>query len=127
MPTPQQIRDVMARYVALMSAGDADGIAALYRADATLEDPVGAPLVRGKPAILDWYRKSAGKVKLEITGPVRACGLEAATPLLARAPAGLGKTTLIDIIDVMRFDEKGLIVSMRAFWSADAIRVVDAG
>lgn len=127
MPTPQQIRDVMARYVALMSAGDADGIAALYRADATLEDPVGAPLVRGKPAMLDWYRKSAGKVKLEITGPVRACGLEAATPLLARAPAGPGKTTLIDIIDVMRFDEKGLIVSMRAFWSADAIRVVDAG
>jgi steroid delta-isomerase len=116
----------MVRYAALMSAGDADGIANLYRDDATLEDPVGAPLVRGKPAILDWYRKSAGRVKLELTGPVRACGLEAATPLLARAPAGPGKTTLIDIIDVMRFDEEGRIVSMRAFWSADAIRVVEA-
>jgi steroid Delta-isomerase len=126
MPTPQQIRETMERYVKLMSAGDADGIAALYRDDATLEDPVGAKLVRGKPAILDWYRKSAGKVKLEITGPVRACGVEAATPLLARAPAGPGQATLIDIIDVMRFDEEGRIVSMRAFWSADAIRVVDA-
>jgi steroid delta-isomerase len=127
VPTPQQIREIMERYVKRMSAGDADGIAALYRDDATLEDPVGAPLVRGKPAILDWYRKSAGRVKLELTGPVRVCGLEAATPLLARAPAGPGKTTLIDIIDVMRFDEEGRIASMRAFWSADAIRVVEEG
>jgi steroid delta-isomerase len=126
VPTSQQIRDIMERYVERMSAGDAEGIAALYHDEATLEDPVGAPLVRGKPAILDWYRKSAGKVKLEITGPVRACGREAATPLLARAPAGPGKTTRIDIIDVMRFDEQGRILSMRAFWSADAIRVVDA-
>ena len=125
MPSAQQIRETMERYVKLMSDGDAEGIAALYRDDATLEDPIGAPLVRGKAAILDWYRKSAGKVKLAITGPVRACGSEAATPLQARAPAGPGKLSLIDIIDVMRFDEQGRIASMRAFWSADAIRVVD--
>ena len=126
MPSSQHIRETMERYVKLMSAGDADGIAALYRDDATLEDPIGAPLVRGKGAILDWYRKSAGKVKLEITGPVRACGREAATPLQARAPAGPGKVSLIDIIDVMAFDEEGRIASMRAFWSGDSIRVVDA-
>jgi len=126
MPSSQQIRETMERYVKLMSDGDADGIAALYRDDATLEDPIGAPLVRGKAAILDWYRKSAGKVKLSITGPVRACNTEAATPLQARAPAGPGKASLIDIIDVMRFDEEGRIASMRAFWSVDAIRVVDA-
>ena len=126
MPSSKEIRETMERYVALMSAGDADGIAALYRDDATLEDPIGAPLVRGKAAILDWYRKSAGKVRLVITGPVRACGREAATPLQASAPAGAGKTSLIDIIDVMSFDEEGRIASMRAFWSADAIRVVDA-
>ena len=126
MPSSQHIRETMERYVKLMSDGDAEGIAALYRDDATLEDPIGAPLVHGKAAILDWYRKSAGKVKLEITGPVRACGSEAATPLQARAAAGPGKTTRIDIIDVMRFDEEGRIASMRAFWSADAIRVVDA-
>lgn len=126
MPSPQQIRETMERYVKLMSAGDADGIAALYRDDATLEDPIGAKLVRGKAAILDWYRKSAGKVKLEITGPVRACGREAATPLQARAPAGPGKVSLIDIIDVMAFDEEGRIASMRAFWSGDSIRVEDA-
>jgi steroid delta-isomerase len=126
MPSPQQIRETMERYVKLMSAGGADGIAALYRDDATLEDPIGAKLVRGKAGILDGYRKSAGKVQLEITGPVRACGREAATPLQARAPAGPGKVSLIDIIDVMSFDEEGRITSMRAFWSGDSIRVVDA-
>ncbi len=107
MPSAQQIRDTMQRYVKRMSDGDGDGIAALYRDDATLEDPIGAPLVRGKDAILAWYRKSAGKLVLEITGPVRACGQEAATPLQARAPAGPGKVSLIDVIDGMRFDEGG--------------------
>jgi steroid delta-isomerase len=126
MPSPQQIRETMERYVKLMSAGGADGTVALYRDDATLEDPIGAKLVRGKAGILDGYRKSAGKVQLEITGPVRACGREAATPLQARAPAGPGKLSLIDIIDVMSFDEEGRIASMRAFWSGDSIRVVDA-
>ncbi len=125
MPSSKQIGETMERYVALMCSGDADGIAALYRDDATLEDPIGAPLVRGQVAILDWYRKSAGKLMLVITGPVRACGSEAATPLQGRAPAGPGKTALIDMIDVMRFDEEGRIASMRAFWSPDAIRVVD--
>jgi len=33
-----------------------------------------------------------------------------------------GKRAFIDIIDVMSFDEDGLITSMRAYWSPDAIR-----
>jgi hypothetical protein len=57
---------------------------------------------------------------------VCAAGLEAATPLEGRVAAGPGKASLIDIIDVTRFDETGQIASMRAFWSADTIRVVDA-
>ena len=121
MSNPDRIRQVVEQYVKLMNAGDADGIAALYAEDGTLEDPIGAPAQKGREAILRWYRASAGKVRLELTGPIRVAGGEAAFPMLGTlgAPAD---PAYIDIIDVMRFDASGRIASMRAFWSADAIR-----
>jgi steroid delta-isomerase len=121
MPTPAQIRDTVERYVTLMNAGDADGIVALYADDATLEDPIGAPAQHGRAAIRSWYKVSAGKVRLELTGPIRVAGGEAAFPLLGTigTPAS---PAYLDIIDVMQFDGEGRIRGMRAFWSADAIR-----
>lgn len=121
MASADEIRKTVERYVALMNAGDAEGIAALYAEDATLEDPIGAPAQRGRAAILAWYRASAGKVRLELSGPIRVAGGEAAFPMLGTlgAPAS---PAYLDIIDVMRFDGAGRIASMRAFWSGDAIR-----
>jgi steroid delta-isomerase len=121
MANAEEIRRTVARYVELMNAGDADGIAALYAEDATLEDPIGAPPQRGREAILAWYRAAAGKVRLELTGPVRVAGGEAAFPMVGTIGA-TGSPAYLDIIDVMAFDAAGRIASMRAFWSADAIR-----
>jgi len=122
MLKPDQIRSVYARYVDLVSAGDFDAIAALYDEDATLEDPIGAPLQRGREAIRAFYKASSGAVKLALSGPVRVCGREAAAPMVATLQGADGKRAFIDIIDVMSFGEDGLIRSMRAFWSPDAIR-----
>jgi steroid delta-isomerase len=121
MPSADEIRRTVERYVQLMNAGDADGIAALYADDATLEDPIGSPAQRGRAAILGWYRAAAGKVRVELTGPIRVAGGEAAFPMLGTigAPAS---PAYLDIIDVMKFDAAGRIAAMRAFWSADAIR-----
>lgn len=121
MLKPDQIRSVYSRYVALVSAGDFDAIATLYDADATLEDPIGAPLQRGREAIRAFYKASSGAVKLTLSGPVCVCGLEAAAPMVATLGSE-GKRAYIDIIDVMTFGEDGQIRSMRAFWSPDAIR-----
>jgi steroid delta-isomerase len=121
MASADEIRKTVERYVALMNAGDAEGIAALYADDAALEDPIGAPAQRGRAAILAWYRAAAGKVRLELTGPIRVAGREAAFPMLGTlgVPAS---PAYLDIIDVMVFDTAGRIASMRAFWSGDAIR-----
>jgi steroid Delta-isomerase len=124
MATPAEIRATVERYVKLMTAGDADAIADLYAEDASIEDPIGAPPQRGREAIRTWYRASAGKVRLELTGPIRVAAGEAAFPMQGTigspdAPAYL------DIIDVMKFDAEGRITSLRAFWSADAIRKGD--
>jgi steroid delta-isomerase len=120
-PTPAEIRATVKRYVKLMTAGDADGVAALYADDATIEDPIGAPLQRGREAIHTWYRASAGKVRLDLTGPIRVAGGEAAFPMQGTIGSP-GDPSYLDIIDVMKFDAAGRITSLRAFWSVDAIR-----
>jgi steroid delta-isomerase len=122
MQAPDRIRAIFARYVELVSAGKSDAIADLYAKDATLEDPIGAPQKRGREAIREFYAASAGAAKLELTGPVRVCGREAAAPMQATLTGADGKRAFIDIIDVMSFGEDGLITSMRAYWSPDAIR-----
>ena len=121
MPTADEIRAVIERYVKLMSEGDHDGIAALYAENGTVEDPVGAELRRGLDTVHEFYRVSAGSARLSLTGPIRVSGSEAAFPMLA----SLGPEddpSYLDIIDVMSFDADTRITSMRAFWSPDSIR-----
>ena len=122
MSSPDHIRSVYSRYVDLVSVGDSAAVAALYAKDATLEDPIGAPIQRGREAIQKFYAASAGAVKLALSGPVRVSGREAAAPMIATLQGADSRRAYIDIIDVMTFDEDGLITSMRAFWSPDAIR-----
>ena len=52
------IRATVGRYIEFMNASDVDSIAALYAEDATLEDPVGAELLRGREAIRAFYAAS---------------------------------------------------------------------
>jgi len=122
MANPNDIRAVVSRYVELMNAGDADAIADLYTAEATIEDPVGSEPLAGREAIRDFYAAAAaGAVALELSGPVRVCGHEAAFPMLATIGPE-GRRSCLDIIDLMTFDEDARIRSMRAFWSPDGMR-----
>lgn len=122
MPDAKQIRALYERYPEMVTKGDVDGIVALYAEDATIEDPIGSELLRGRDAVRRFYQASAGKVVMRRTGPVRVAGSEAATPLVALiGPEGPDQQAL-DIISVMAFDDAGLIKSMRAFWSFDGMR-----
>lgn len=118
--TAEHMRAVLERYVACMTSGDCDGIMALYADDATVEDPVGSEPRRGREAILELYRNAAGKVRLELDGRVRVAANSAAAPMLGRATGMEGM--VIEIVDVMTFDDDGRITSMRAYWSPDTIR-----
>ncbi len=118
-PTAEHMRDVLARYVDCLSRGDSDGILALYAKDAVVEDPVGSPPLRGA-AIAEMYRNAAGKVRLELDGRVRVAANSAAAPMIGR-PVGM-PGMVVEIVDVMTFDDEGKITSMRAYWSPDTIR-----
>ena len=123
MADANHIRQVYERYPALVTKGDVEGIVELYRDDASIEDPIGSDLHRGRDAIRKFYEAAAGKVVMKRTGPVRVAGTEAATPLLVLIGPE-GQQQALDVISVMLFDENGKISSMRAFWSMDAMRPV---
>jgi steroid delta-isomerase len=121
MPSPGEIRDAVERYVKVLSAGDVDGIMGLYADDCRVEDPVGGDPQVGHDAVRSFYGAMAGKLDVELTGPVRVAGSEAAFPMLARVEMG-GKHFEMDVIDVMQFREDGKVVGMRAFWNPAEMR-----
>ena len=121
MPDAQHIRELYARYPEMVTKGDVDGIVDLYVDDATIEDPIGSDLHRGKEAVRAFYAGTAGTVTMKLSGPVRVAGTEAAAPLVVlMGPAG--EENALDIISQMVFDDDGKITAMRAFWSFDAMR-----
>ena len=120
-PGPDEIRTAVERYVAYLSAGDVDGIMGLYASAASVEDPVGGKPVVGAEAVRAFYAGAAGKLKVTLTGAIRVAGSECAFPMLARVDLG-GREVEMDVIDVMKFDDAGKVVGMRAFWSPGDMR-----
>jgi steroid delta-isomerase len=114
---PEQIRATMEKYVSLLNEGDAASIMALYGDNPTVEDPVGSKPIAGRDAILNFYQRASpllkGRVKL--AGRVIVSGVDGAMPMVA----DLGSPTnrILDVINAMKFDTNGKIISMRAYVS----------
>jgi steroid delta-isomerase len=113
MPSEQVMKAAMQAYIDTFNRGDPQAVAALYTADATLEDPVGAPLKQGREAIAAFYTHSiATGAKLSLDAPIRGShGNAAAMAFTAR----IGPVS-VRVIDVMTFDEAGKFTSMRAYF-----------
>jgi steroid delta-isomerase len=124
VPEPEAIRSTIAAYVEHMSDGDRDRWLGLFSPDAVIEDPVGTPRREGPEAIgefFDFAQSLADRLTLEQTGPVRVVGSEAAWPMQAFSEIGDARF-VVDIIDVMTFDDDARITSMRAFWDPSEMR-----
>jgi len=125
MPDAAHIRQLIERYPELVTKTDIDAIVALYTDDATVEDPIGSEVHRGRDAVRAFYEGTIGPAVMKRSGAVRVAANEAATPLVVLIGPE-GQQQALDIISVMRFDEDGRITSMRAFWSMDAMRPATA-
>lgn len=104
------------RYLALVADGTADEIAALYAEDATLEDPVGSDVLRGREAIRAFYATLEGLSVTTTLITLRACAGEAAFHFRVETDTGAGVATM-EPLEVMTFSPDGKITSMRAWWS----------
>ncbi len=121
------IRTAVESYTGAFTRRDRDGLLELFTEDAWIEDPVGTPRREGREAIgafFDEMSALSDATELRLTGPVRAVAGECAFPMQARPSIG-GTTMVIDIIDVMTFDDAGRITTMRAFWDPAEMRPAD--
>lgn len=107
-------------YVDAFNANDAARVVALFADEATVEDPVGTPVKRGREEIAAFYgHATTVGAKLELVAPPRGSQANAATISFKVHLAGPQGPAHIDVTDVMEFDAHGRIVSMRAYWGAD--------
>ena len=114
--SPEKIREVIEQYVARVATGSTDEVMELYADGATVEDPVGTEVRTTRESITEFY---GGLEALEQQGTLvsaRIAGNEAAFQFELATKAG-DQTYTLAPIDVMTFDDDGLITSMKAYWS----------
>jgi steroid Delta-isomerase len=120
MPSAEQITQTVTRYLDFVSKGQPDDVAALYAADATVEDPVGGEVHIGREAIRGFYGAIENvKAQTDVL-TLRALGSEAAFHWTLTLDFG-GSGMRIDIISTMTFDDDGQIASMKAYWTQDNV------
>ncbi len=104
------------RYINGVSAHDIEAIKAIFDDNATVEDPAGTNPHVGIDAICKFYELAFNTgAKLELTGPVRCASNAAVFPLVCTVILGDSKLK-IDAIEIFKFNEKGKVQSMIAYW-----------
>jgi steroid delta-isomerase len=116
MPDPTVMEAAVHEYVAAFAAGSPERVAALFAADATVEDPIGSPPHVGHDAILGFYTASMQTgARLELEGPVRIAGDYAAFAFHVHLHWD-GTDKRVDVIDTFRFNEANEVIEMRAYF-----------
>ena len=109
---------LVSAYLAHHGATDLEAVVGLFDEGATLEDPVGAPTLRGRAAIREFYRATharQGRLVFERVGPVLVQGTELAVHVRARLEVE-AEARSTDVIYTMVFDGDERIRSLRAFF-----------
>ncbi|HEY6624175.1 MAG TPA: nuclear transport factor 2 family protein [Acidimicrobiales bacterium] len=124
MPSPDQLRSLIATYVSTLNGRDPDAIAALFAEDAVQADPASNPPNVGRDDIRTFF---AGSVEASdswtFSAPtVHTCGDHVAINF--RIAVEVGDTTMImNGIEVFAVDENGLISSVHAYWDEADVSV----
>lgn len=127
MVTAAYVREQIEQYIERVSQRDIDAIVAMYADNAVVEDPVGSPPVEGIDAIDAFYRQGLGNSKATagLVAPVRTTDVgEGAVAFQVKLEMH-GRPCVINVIDVMRFDDEGKITSMKAYWSQSSVEMAD--
>jgi steroid Delta-isomerase len=114
MPTREQIETTVHQYVEAVGRQDLEATLALFAEDARQEDPVGTPANVGHDAIRVFFERSyRGSFTTTLTGPLLVTGDHAAVHFTIEVPTG-AEPMVVRVIDLIRFDDDGLIAELRA-------------
>lgn len=124
-PSSDAIRATVENYIRSVAKGTTDDVLALYAPGATVEDPVGTEPRTTEAALREFY----GVIEpLAQTGELLTLKIAANNAaFLFRLTTHLGEQNLVmEVIDVMTFDDDAKITSMKAYWSQDDMVTVPA-
>jgi len=113
-------RAIVEEYLRRVASGTAAEIMELYAAEPTLEDPVGSEPRVGREAVEEFYRSIEGLETRTELREFRASGDHAAAFAFDVVTVSGEMTVTVSAIEVMDFDDDGLVTRMRAYWHADA-------
>ena len=108
-------------YIKALTEHDLGAIDALFDDNATVEDPVGGDVIRGKDAILGFYKTAfSSGISARLEGAVRLAANHAVFPFVVELNPGNGEMRL-EVIDQFTFNDAGKICAMKAFWGEENI------
>ena len=116
--TPEQIEALVTDVFNKFAAFDAEGTAALYAPDGTIEDPVGTTPVQGTQAIIA-YLQTFPTILDEIRVQhfdVTVAGQEAAIKWRLRFKTKTGNVFFVDGIGIFKINEQGKVQSDREYF-----------
>lgn len=120
MPSAEDIKQTVSRYIELIGKGSAEDIAALYSEDAVVEDPVGGEVYRGREAIRGFYSAIENLDRESELVTLRVAGGEAALHFVLTIGSGANRMR-IDPIDIMVFDDDTKVTAMKAYWAPENV------
>ena len=116
--TPEQIEALVTEVFEKFAAFDAQGTAALYAPDGTIEDPVGTPPVQGTQAIiayLETFPTILNEIRIQ-SFDVTVAGQEAAIKWRLRFKTKTGNVFFVDGIGIFKINENGKVQSDREYF-----------
>ena len=117
MPTPDELRTAVDRYVTAINGRIPTDIAALFTEDALQADPASSPPNIGRDAIVEFFTNgiAASQGWLFEAERVHTCGTTAAVDFRIAVDLG-GGSMVISGIEVFESAEDGRFTSAHAYW-----------
>ena len=112
------------KYLVSYLTADIDGRAALFAEDAIFEDPVGAPPIRGLPAIVKFW-EGAKDIRWWAAHDVRrvvVCGNEVMLHFVSTMRVPGLKQSSMEVFEQQVFDEAGKIAHVRVYFDENCLQ-----
>ncbi|MFT4520744.1 MAG: steroid delta-isomerase [Halioglobus sp.] len=110
----QHIANTLQAYVDAITGDDVEKVLELFAHNAVVEDPIGTDPHVGTQALRVFYQMAVDNVELmTLEGHVRVRDQWGAVGMTAK-PKGM--KMVMETLDVMEFNQDGLIINMKAYW-----------
>jgi steroid delta-isomerase len=125
MPTEEHMRSTLQKYLDALNNLDLDVALALFAKGGTLEDPVGTGIAAAHERLPRMFEQVPAGATFTLDTPIRTSHGSAAAMAFTLRALYNGQNIQVRSLDVMRFDDDGLITHMDAYNGPSDLTVVE--